>query len=144
MNRDAFDSLDREALIGVALAQAEAIERLSAKAAALEAEIARLQARSDRPPKTPNNSSLPPSQGHKKTTEFVKNRRKKKAHPGAHRPLHPDPTHRRDILASACVHCGADVSQSPQEACEVYDRIEIPPIALSATSYIRSRQVLRG
>lgn len=133
MNRDVFESLDREGLIGVALAQAEAIERLSAKAAALEAEIARLKARSDRPPKTPDNSSLPPSHGHKKTTEFVKNRRKKKAHLGAHRPLHPDPTHRRDVLASACGHCGADVSQSPQDACEVYDRIEIPPIAPEIT-----------
>lgn len=133
MKRDVFESLDREGLIGVALAQAEAIERLSAKAAALEAEIARLTARSDRPPKTPDNSSLPPSHGHKKTTEFVKNRRKKKAHLGAHRPLHPDPTHRRDVLASACGHCGADVSQSPQDACEVYDRIEIPPIAPEIT-----------
>jgi transposase len=133
MNRDAFESLDREGLIGVALAQAEAIERLSAKAAALEAEIARLKTGSDRPPKTPDNSSLPPSRGHKKTTEFVKNRRKKRAHPGAHRPLHPKPTHRRDVLASACGHCGADVSQSPQEACEVYDRIEIPPIAPEIT-----------
>ena len=114
-------------------AQAEAIERLSANVGALQAEIAELRAKLDRPPKTPDNSSIPPSQGHKPTTEFVKNRRKKKAHPGAHRPLHPNPTHRRDVLASACGHCGADVSQSPQEPCEVYDRIEIPPIAPEIT-----------
>jgi transposase len=134
MNRaTTFDSLNREGLIGVALAQAEAIERLNAKVAALEAEIARLQAKSDHPPKTPNNSSIPPSQGRKKTTEFVKSRRKKKAHPGAHRPLHPNPTHRRDVLASVCGHCGADVWQSPQEPSEVYDRIEIPPIAPEIT-----------
>src|SRR5271165_5384721 len=133
MNRDAFESLDREGLIGVALAQAEAIERLSAKAEALEAQIVELQAKQDRPPKTPNNSSVPPSHGHKTTTEFIKNRRKKKPHPGAHRPLHPNPTQRRDVLASACGHFGADVSQSPQEPCEVYDRIEIPPIAPEIT-----------
>jgi transposase len=55
-----FDSLDREGLIGVAVAQAEAIERLSAKAAALEAKVAQLQAKLERPPKTPDNSSIPP------------------------------------------------------------------------------------
>ena len=103
------------------------------RSAALRAEIVELRAKLDRPPKTPDNSSIPPSRGMKNTTEFVKNRRKKKAHPGAHRPLSPNPTHRRDILAAACGHCGADVSQSPQEPCEVYDRIEIPPIAPEIT-----------
>ncbi len=106
MNRGAFESLDREGLLGVALAQAEAIERLSANVGALRAEIAELWAKLGRPPKTPDNSSVPPSQGHKPTTELVKNRRKEKAHPGAHRPLHPNPTQRRDVLASACGHCG--------------------------------------
>jgi transposase len=139
MNRDAFESLDREELVGVAVAQAEAIERLSATVIALKAEVAELRAKLDRPPKTPDNSSIPPSQGHKKTTEFVKCRSKKKAHPGAHRALHPNPTQRRDVLASVCGHCGADVSQSPQEPCEAYDRIELPPIAPEIT-----RVSLRG
>ncbi len=92
-----------------------------------------MRAKLDRPPKTPDNSSIPPSQGQKRTTEFVKSRRKKKPHPGAHRPLHPNPTQRRDILANVCGHCGADVSKSPQAPCEVYDRIEIPPIAPEIT-----------
>jgi transposase len=106
---------------------------LIAKVANLEAEVARLRAKQGPPPKTPNNSSIPPSQGHKKTTEFVKNRRKKRTHPGAHRPLHPNPTHRRVVLASACGHYGADVSGTPQAPCEVYDRLEIPPIAPEIT-----------
>jgi transposase len=133
MRRAAFDSLDREGLIGVAEAQAEAIERLSAEGAALRAELAELRAKLDRPPKTPDNSSIPPSRGQKTATEFVKSLGKKKPHPGAPRPLHPNPTHRRDVLAQACGHCGADVSQSPQEPCEVYDRIELPPIAPEVT-----------
>lgn len=134
MNRaTTFDSLDREGLIGVALAQAEAIERQGAEIATLRTEIAELRTKLDRPPKTPDNSSVPPSRGQKKTTEFVKSRKKKKPHPGAHRPLHPNPTHRRDILASVCGHCGADVSRNPQAPCEVYDRIEIPPIAPEIT-----------
>lgn len=133
MNRDGFESLDREGLMSVAVAQAEAIERQAGEIATLRAEIAALRAKLDRPPKTPDNSSLPPSQGHKKATEFVKNRKKRKPHPGAHRALHPNPTHRRDVLADVCGHCGADVSLSQQEACEVYDRIEIPPVAPEIT-----------
>jgi len=132
MDRAGFDSLDREGLIGVALAQAKAIEGLIAEAAALRAEIARLRAKLDRPPKTPDNSSIPPSQGHKRT-EFVKSCGKKRPHPGAHRRLHSDPTHWRDILASVCRHCGADVSQCRQAPCEAYDRIDIPPIAPEVT-----------
>jgi transposase len=111
---------------------AELKERQAAEVAALRAEIAELQAKLNLPPKTPDNSSLPPSRGHKRT-EFVKNRDKRNAHPGAHRPLDPNPTHRRDVLASVCGHCGADVSASPQEPCEAYDRIDIPPIAPEVT-----------
>ena len=133
MSREAFESLDREQLIGVAMAQAEAIERLGATVTALKAEVAELRAKLDRPPKTPDNSSLPPSHGHKKAVEFVKDRKKKNPHPGAHRPLHPNPTQRRDVLASVCGGCGTDVSQSPQEPYEIYDRIELPPIAPEIT-----------
>jgi len=133
MNRDAFESLGREELIGVAVSQGEAIERQAGEIATLRAEIAALRAKLDRPSKTPDNSSLPPSQGHKKAVGFVKDRKKKNPHPGAHRPLDPNPTRRRDILASVCGHCGADVSGSRQEPCEVYDRIDIPPIAPEVT-----------
>ncbi len=73
--------------------------------------IAELRAKLDRPPKTPDNSSIPPSRGHKPATEFVKNRRKKKPHPGAHRPLHPNPTQRRDVLASVRALRGRRLAQ---------------------------------
>ena len=136
-----LDSAAKDALI-VALIErvnaltaekAELEERRAAEAAAFRAEIAALQAKLNLPPKTPDNSSVPPSRGQKKTTEFVKSRPKQRVHPGVHRPLHPNPTHRRDVLASVCGHCGADVSQSPQQPCEVYDRIDIPPIAPEIT-----------
>jgi len=135
-----LDSAAKDALIVALVERVNALtaenaglkERQAAEVAALRAEIAALQAKLDRPPKTPDNSSVPPSRGHKRT-EFVKNRDKRNAHPGAHRPLDPHPTHRRDILASVCGHCGADVSGSPQEPCEAYDRIDIPPIAPEVT-----------
>jgi transposase len=139
MDRAAVDSLDREALIGIILMQFEAIERLTGEIAALRAENAelraenaRLRAKLDQPPKTPDNSSLPPSRG-RKPSSAAEGKAKRQAHAGAHRPLHPNPTHRRDVFALACRHCGADVSQSRQWACESYDRIEIPDIEPDVT-----------
>jgi transposase len=135
MDRAWLDSLDREALIGIILMQFEAVERLTGEVAALRAENAELRARLDAPPKTPDNSSVPPSKGQKAST-WAKNRSKRQPHAGAHRPLHPDPTRRRDILAAVCQHCGADVSQSPQFACQSYDRIEIPEIKPDVTRIV--------
>jgi transposase len=47
--------------------------------------------------------------------------------------LHPNPTKNREIPACGCQHCGADVSQAPQVACEAYDHIELPPIKPDVT-----------
>jgi len=55
------------------------------------------------------------------------------AHVGAHRPLHANPTARRDVFASACQGCGADVSCVAQSPCEAYDRVEIPEIKPDVT-----------
>jgi transposase len=132
MDRAFLDSLDREALIGIVLMQFEAVTRLTGEVAALRAENAELRAKLDTPPKTPDNSSVPPSKGQKAST-WAKNRSKRQPHAGAHRPLHPNPTRRRDVFAAACQHCGADVSQSAQEPCEAYDRIEIPEIRPDVT-----------
>src|SRR4051794_38114121 len=68
-----------------------------------------LEAELGKPPKTPDNSSVPPSQGHKANGES-ETKPKAKSHVGAHRPLHPNPTRRRDVLTGRCEHCRADVS----------------------------------
>ena len=132
MDRTALDSLDRETLIRVILSQAEMIERLTQRVAELEAAL-------NLPKKTPENSSTPPSKGQKPSgsaagkDEGEGAKKRGKSHPGAHRPLHPNPTKKREIHACACRHCGADVSQAPQVACEAYDHIEIPPIKPDVT-----------
>jgi transposase len=127
---------EKDALIVALLAR---VEEFAARVAALEAEGAELRAENaalrDKlklPPKTPDNSSTPPSQGHKANGEG-KAARKGKAHAGAHRPLHPNPTRRRDMLAERCGHCQADVSRVRQEAVHAYDRIEIPEITPDVT-----------
>jgi transposase len=108
------------------------IRALLARVDALIAENAALRERLNLPPKTPDNSSTPPSQGHKASGES-ETTPKAKAHAGSHRPLHPNPTQRRDVLADRCEHCRADVSAVPQAAIHAYDRIEIPEIVPDVT-----------
>jgi transposase len=132
MTREGLDSLDRETLIRLVLAQAETIVTLTKQCETLLTRVAELEAKLGLPPKTPDNSSTPPSKGQKPSADAAA-KPKTKAHPGAHRPLHPNPTTRRDIAANACQHCGADVSERPQIACEAYDHIEIPDIKPSVT-----------
>jgi len=115
-------SAEKDALIGTLLARIDA----------LIAENAALRERLNLPPKTPDNSSTPPSQGHKASGES-ETTPKAKAHAGSHRPLHPNPTRRRDVLADRCEHCRADVSAVPQAAIHAYDRIEIPEIVPDVT-----------
>jgi transposase len=145
MNRDALTGLSTAELIALVEAQAETIARLTAQLealalqnAALARRVAELEAKLDLPPKTPDNSSTPPSQGHKSSAESP-TRPKGRAHPGAHRPLHPKPTRREEVRATQCPHCRADVSSVVQAAVEAYDRIELPEIVPDIT-----RVVLHG
>ena len=108
------------------------IEALVAQNASLVARVAELEAKLGLPPKTPDNSSIPPSKG-QKPSEASTPRGKAKPHAGAHRPLHPNPTSKRDVFASACRGCGADVSGVAQSLCEAYDRVEIPDIKPDVT-----------
>ena len=103
-----------------------------AENARLAAQVAELEAKLGLPPKTPDNSSLPPSQGQKPSLPLIP-KRKAKPHAGAHRLLHPNPTRRHDVLALSCQSCGADVSGAEQSPCAVYDRVEIPAIVPDVT-----------
>jgi transposase len=133
-----LSSAEKDALIAGLLAQ---IEELTQRMVGLEAanaalrtensglrrENAQLREKLKLPPKTPDNSSTPPSRGQKASEEET---RKPKAmpHAGAHWPLHPDPTHKRDVMATHCGHCASDVSGVAQVALQSYDRIEIAEI----------------
>src|SRR5215471_5646158 len=109
------------------LARVAALERENAvlrdENVALRKRVGELEAKLGLPPKTPDNSSTPPSAGHKASEE--ENRKAKgKPHAGAHRPLHAKSTRRLDMRAERCQHCKADVSGVAQEAVH----IEIPEI----------------
>jgi transposase len=120
---------EKDALIAQLLARLGALERENAT---LKAENATLREKLNLPPKTPDNSSTPPAAGHKSNGETTR-KPKGKPHAGAHRPLHPNPTRRRDVPASHCQHCRADVSSVAQTPVHAYDRIEIPEIKPDVT-----------
>ena len=136
-----LSAAEKDALITTLLARVEAlvsrVTALESEVVELRAENAALRAKLRLPPKTPSNSSTPPSQGHKANGDGAngdgKAKPKGKVHAGAHRPLHPNPTRRREMLAERCGHCHADVSGVFQEAVHAYDRIEIPEIVPDVT-----------
>ena len=132
----ALSSSEKDALIARLLARIDTlvarVEALEAENAALRAENAALREKLNLPAKTPDNSSTPPSQGHK-ASGGAKAKPKGKAHAGTHRPLHPHPTRRRDVLADHCPHCRADVTGVAQAPLHAYDRIEIPEIVPDVT-----------
>src|ERR1700675_4398123 len=98
MDREALDSLDKETLRRLVLSQAETVTALELECEALRARVAELEAKLGLPPKTPDNSSTPPSRG-QKASEEESRKPKGRAHAGAHRPLHPNPTRRFEVLA---------------------------------------------
>jgi transposase len=125
-----LSSSEKDALIAALLAQ---VQTQAEQIAVLTARVAELEAKLDLPPKTPDNSSLPPSRGQKANGDGSKAKPKRKAHPGAHRPRHPNPTSRRAVWADECPHCHADVRDVLQVAVQSYDRIEIPEITPEVT-----------
>jgi transposase len=131
------DLPDKDALIAALLERIDALvarnATLTRQVEVLSARVAELEAKLALPPKTPDNSSTPPSRGQKPSGDATRPADTRKPHPGAHRALHPDPTKRRDMMVSSCGHCGADVSGAAQLACEAYDHIEMPPVAPHVT-----------
>jgi transposase len=93
----------------------------------LLARVAELEAKLGKPPKTPDNSSLPPSRGQKANAEPPAIKPPRKGHPGVARTLAetPDVTHR--FYAERCA-CGATLGAAGQELAKEYDHVDIPPI----------------
>ena len=99
---------------------------------ALWARVAELEARLDAPPKTPSNSSLPPSKGHKANRP----ERERRAGPrqggpgraGGGRPLAEEPDQVVIAKAAACAHCRAALDDAAQVLHARYDKVELPPV----------------
>jgi transposase len=103
------------------------IDELLAQVKALNARITELEAKQGKPPKTPDNSSLPPSRGQKANAEPPATTPPRKGRPGVTRTLAESPDETRRIYAERCV-CGTVLLESGQELAREYDHIDIPPI----------------
>jgi len=98
----------------------------------LSARVAELEAKLGEPPKTPDNSSVPPSQGRKANKPPRKERDGKtrgNGHGCGGRGLHRDPDQRVEARATACPHCASTLGSSDQKLHAVYDKIELPRAA---------------
>ena len=116
-----IDSLSRQELVALVLG-------LSEQVAALQARVAELEARLDVPPKTPNNSSLPPSTGQKANIAKTAKKRRRKGHSGTTRKLAENPDKVRDVFAKSCSDCGHALAPDDQGGVHAYDHIDLPPI----------------
>jgi transposase len=95
MPPEEIDSLNADSLKGLVLSLLAKIDDLVEQNKALLARIAELEGRAGKPPKTPTNSSVPPSRGQKANVSDASATKKgRKGHPGVARELLCQP--RRD------------------------------------------------
>src|SRR3954471_11573429 len=94
--------------------------------------VAELEARLNEPTKTPSNSGLPPSKGHKanrpKRERRAGPRRGSLGREGGGRSLAEEPDQRVIAKAAACAHCPAALGEADQVLHARYDKVELPPI----------------
>ncbi len=137
MYRDDLAKLSKEELIALALAQTAQIEELTRRIADLEAKLGG-------PPKTPDNSSLPPSQGRKPNRAERRAAKKRKGRPGVFRALAPNPDRIVASVAERCPHCDHALTPAVQSGFHAYDHIELPLIRPVITRIHRHRGVCPG
>jgi transposase len=121
MTREGIDSLSRRELVALVLG-------LSEQVAALRARVAELEAKLGVPPKTPDNSSLPPSRGQKANIGEAARKRRRKGRPGTFRKLAENPDKTRDVFAETCSACGHALAHADQSDRYAYDHIDLPSI----------------
>jgi transposase len=113
MERDALTELSREQLVELVLA--------------LAAEVTELKARLGQPPKTPGNSSVPPSVGFKANRAERRARKRRRGHDGiSRRRQRPDVIVR--CRPTTCAGCGEPLALAGQRRVGRSQVVELPPI----------------
>jgi transposase len=119
----------KDALIIALLAE---IEAQKAANAALSARLAELEARLKQPPKTPDNSSTPPSRGQKGNRPAKVKREGPRAgslgRQGGGRRLALEPDQFVVAKPTHCRHCGAALPAGDHALHGRYDKIDLPPV----------------
>jgi transposase len=113
MERDALAELSREQLVELVLA--------------LATEVAELKARLGQPPKTPGNSSVPPSVGFKANRAERRARKRRRGHDGiSRRRQRPDVIVR--CRPTTCDGCGEPLPLAGQRRVGRSQVVELPPV----------------
>jgi transposase len=134
MDRETLLALDKPALVDLVLELHRANAALTARVAELEARLAKLES----PPKTPGNSSVPPSQARKPNRAERRRTKRgpKRGHAGAsRRRAEPDAT-----LTCRPTNCGRCGALSPPEGQRLIGRSQIEELPVMRTVVI---EVLR-
>lgn len=91
--------------------------------------VAALEAKLGEPPKTPANSSLPPSRGRKTNRPpRAKRPRRRRMGPGVTRVRAAAPDRTVACYAARCRHCGVSLDGAGQTLRQAYDHIDLPPV----------------
>jgi transposase len=136
VNHEALTHLSKDDLIALVLAQAAQIARLSQRVIAL---ATRLNA----PPKTPDNSSTPPSKG-QKPDRPDRSKPPRRGRPGVSRALAEHPDRIIEAMLAACPHCDHPLGPADQTNIHAYDHVDLPPIRPVVTRINRHRGVCPG
>ena len=121
---------EKDVLIHALWAQVQA---LTAQATTLAARVVELEARLDVPPKTPDNSSLPPSRGKKPNREDQPGRTGPRqgslGRQGGGRRLAEVPDETVTARPSRCAHCQAALAEADLTLTARFDKVDLPKVA---------------
>jgi len=121
---------EKDALI---LALWRQVQALTAQVQTLMARVAELEAKLGGPPKTPDNSSLPPSQGKKPNRAAKAPRRGPRpgslGRMGGGRALTENPDEIVSAKPVRCAHCQTTLGEADQVLHGRYDKIDLPQVA---------------
>ena len=135
MYREALANLSQEDLIALVLAQAAQIATLTAQIEELIRRIAELEAKLGQPPKTPDNSSLPPSRGAKPNQPERGRKPGRKGRAGRFRRLADNPDRIAEAFADHGPHCAHGLTPADQPGVHAYDPLDLPPPAFAGAGF---------
>jgi transposase len=144
VDRATLLTLSRDDLIALIEAQAGQIvalvEAQAQQIAALRARITELEDKLTHP-KTPDNSSLPPSKGQKPNLPDPGKKTPRPSRPGVARALAEHPDRTIEATLAACPHCDHALGPADMTEVHAYDHIDLPPIRPIVTRINRHRGV---
>ena len=121
---------EKDALIHALWAQ---VQGLTAQVTTLAARVMELEARLGVPPKTPDNSSLPPSRGKKPNREDQPGRTGPRqgslGRQGGGRRLAEAPDETVTARPSRCAHCQAALAEADLTLTARFDKVDLPKVA---------------